>query len=419
MTRLLSVRTPREGGPRGIRASLLVLALALVIAVGAPVSDVGLYHVYAAGFPHHLPLEYPALAGVVFAAPRLLPLPYTAGFMLLMAAAFLLILGVGRRVRTADRSGAEDGSWNERFVCYVAFGVVGVLLTRFDLLPALTVLLAVERARAGRYRSAWIWALVGALLKVFPILLLPGFLLAERRATKRVPWARMACSGGALGAVAAVQSWAAPGSLPRPLSYELHRGFEFSSVPGTLTLLLSPTHLRFVFAFGNHQVYGTGHSAIGVLMLLVAGAALLGTWVLAARGSMPVEAVALAVVSIAVLTDKALAPQYLLWLAPLWAYWRMRPSWLLASALTTLVFPVLFLAAWHTRSLYPDAVVSAVRNAVLLGGTVAWAAEGLRTRWAERATCPAVASNDVGSGPVPSGITVPDAMEVVPCPVSA
>ena len=397
MARLWSARPPREGGPRGSRAPALLLAVALFWALAAPISDVPLYRLYGAGFPHHLPVEYPGLAGVVFALPRLLPVPYAWGFMALTAAAFLLLLRVGRRCPNLPEG------WSPRLITYVALGLAAVLLTRFDLLPALTVLLAVERARAGRFRAAWAWALVGALLKVFPLLLLPGFLLAERRATGRVPWVRTAASAAGLGLVAALQSWWAPGSLLRPLAYEIHRGFELSSVPGTLTLLLSPTHVRYASAYGTHQIYGPAHNGIAVLLAVATLAGLAWAWFHAGRGTMPVEAVALAVVSVAVLTDKALAPQYLLWLAPLWAYWAPRRSWLLAAALTTLVFPIFFLVAGYTGSFYADTIVAGVRNAVLLAGTAAWAAEGLRTRWAERATCPAV---------------VPDASEVVPCPIA-
>lgn len=397
MARLWSARPPREGGPRGSRAPALLLTVALFWALAAPISDVPLYRLYAAGFPHHLPVEYPGLAGVVFALPRLLPLPYVWGFMALMAAAFLVLLRIGRR-----SPGLPEG-WSQRFVTYIALGVVGVLVTRFDVLPAIAVLLAVERARAGRWRAAWAWALLGALLKVFPILLLPGFLLAERRSTGRVPWARAAASAAGLGLVAALQSWWAPGTLLRPLGYELHRGFELSSVPGTLTLLLSPSHVHYASAYGTHQIYGAGHNAIALLMAVATVAGLVWAWFHAGRGTMPVEAVALAVLSVAVLADKALAPQYLLWLAPLWAYWAPRRAWLLGAGLTTLVFPVVFLVAGYTGSFYADTIVAGVRNAVLLAGTAAWAVEGLRTRWAERATCPAV---------------LPDAPEVVPCPIA-
>lgn len=395
MARLGSARPPREGGPRGYRALIAVGAMALLLAAMIPAADVVLYRSYGAGFLHHrLPAEYPALAGFVFLLPRLLPLPYAFGFALLMAAAFAGIVTVGRRQ-------SDGADWVQRLVCYVALGTVGVMLARFDLLLGLAVLLAVERARQGRWTAAWAWVVVGALLKIFPLILLPGFLLIERRRTGRTPWARMGATTASVGALAGLQSLWAPGTLLHPLSYELHRGFEFSSVPGTITLLLSGAGTHYHFAFGNTQIYGPAPTVIGLTMAGCAVAALGALWWLTARGRMPVEAVSLAVLSVVVLTNKSLAPQYLLWLAPLWALWRLRPSWLLASALTTLVFPVVFLAARSVGWLYADTVLAALRNAILLGGTTAWLVAGLRTRWAERATCPAV---------------VRDAMEVVPCP---
>lgn len=397
MARLWSARPPREGGSRGYRAPFAVVALGLLLAGVVHSSDVVLYRSYGAEFLHHrLPAEYPAVAGLVFFLPRLLPLPYALGFSMLMAGVFVALVRVTRNMR-----GEPD--WERRFVCYVALGTLGVIFGRFDLLPALAVVLSVQRAREGRWAPAWAWAVLGALLKIFPLVLLPGYLLLERRSTGRIPWRRVAATAGGLGACSLLQSWWAPGTLLRPLTYELHRGFEFSSVPGTLTLLLAPAHLHFGFAFGNQQVYGPGHTAVALLMGACAGAALLAVWWTAGRGRLPVEAVSLAALSAAVLTDKALAPQYLLWLAPLWAYWRLRPSWLLAAGLTTVVFPVMFLATPVGASLYADTVLAALRNALLLGGTAAWLVEGLRTCWAERATCPAVAR---------------DAMEVVPCPVT-
>jgi hypothetical protein len=298
----------------------------------------------------------------------------------LMALVLVALLVAGRRV--AGRPG-----WTERFVCYACLGAVGVVFTRFDLLPALAVLLAVERGRAGRWSAAWTWAVLGGVVKMFPALLLPGFAIAEWRASGRFPWRRVGVTAAVVSAAGVVQSWYAPGSFLRPLTYELHRGFEFSSVPGTLSLLLSPAHLRFSFAYGNHQVAGAGGAAVGVLVALAAVGSLVAVWALTAGGRMPVEATALAVLSVAVLTDKALAPQYLLWLMPLWAYWRLRPSWLVAAALTTVVFPVVFpvlFLAVHGTSLYADTVVAAVRNAVLVGGSVAWLVEGLSTDWAGR-----------------------------------
>ena len=58
-------------------------------------------------------------------------------------------------------------------------------------------------------------------------------------------------------------------------------------------------------------------------------------WVLGYRGLLSVVAVSLAVLSIAVFSEKSFAPQYLMWLAPFWAYWPIRRGWVVAALLTT------------------------------------------------------------------------------------
>ena len=47
--------------------------------------------------------------------------------------------------------------------------------------------------------------------------------------------------------------------------------------------------------------------------------------------ALSVEATSLAVLSVSVLGDKAFSPQYLIWLAPLWAYWPFRRGWVVSG----------------------------------------------------------------------------------------
>ena len=115
--------------------------------------------------------------------------------------------------------------------------------------------------------------------------------------------------------------------------------------------------------------------------MVAAGAALLTIWAFARRGQLSVVAVSLAVLSVAVLAEKSFAPQYLVWLAPLWAYWPIRRGWLAAALLTTLVYPVLYGEA-HAfgPGFFWATTVAMVRNAVLLVATVSWLVEQLRLR---------------------------------------
>ena len=92
-------------------------------------------------------------------------------------------------------------------------------------------------------------------------------------------------------------------------------------------------------------------------------------------------AVSLAVLSVVVLTEKSFAPQYLVWLAPLWAYWPLRRGWLAAALLTTLVFPVLYgeAHAFGPVFFWPTAVAAAT-NTVLVVATVSWLLGQLQAR---------------------------------------
>ena len=116
-------------------------------------------------------------------------------------------------------------------------------------------------------------AVAGGLLKLFPFLLLPGFMIAERVQTGKWPLKRLwiVCVPAALltGGQAAV----APGSLLSSFSYQLHRGFELSSLQGSIAFLADPLHARWVAGFGSIELVGRDHLVISVVVMLAAGAA--------------------------------------------------------------------------------------------------------------------------------------------------
>jgi hypothetical protein len=262
-----------------------------------------------------------------------------------------------------------------------------VVFVRYDIFPALATFLAVEAARKDKWGRAWAWAVVGGLLKLFPFLLLPGFLLAEHSRTGRWPLRRAAACGLPLILVAGLQSVLSPGSLLSPVKYELDRGFELESMAGGLTMLTDPLHVTWRFAYGGWEIFGRYHDVISVFVLIPMVAGILVVWHLTARGRLSVDAASLAVVSVAVLGDKAFSPQYLIWLAPLWAYWPLRRGWVASAALTTLVYPLGFVEAGLLGPGYYLATGAAlVRNVVLIVATAYWAMEQIRARQTDVAT---------------------------------
>ncbi|HXW80591.1 MAG TPA: glycosyltransferase 87 family protein [Acidimicrobiales bacterium] len=364
-------------------ASFLILALVgLGISLSFIVSpgDTAFYQRYArealaSPFFHSLPKEYPAAALAIFVVPLAFPVPYFVGFALLAGACGL--------VMTLCSDGLpEFPGWSRRLCIYLLLGVGSVAFGRYDIFPALTALLAVDGARRGKWGRAWAWAVLGGLLKLFPFLLLPGFLIAERRRTGKWALQRLLIAIIPVAVISAAELAVAPsGSLISPLRFEVHRGFELSSLAGTLTFLAGPSHLHWVLAFGAIEVLGRASLAIGVFVGLVAVAGLGAVWLLAWRRRLPVEVVSLAVFSVAVLTDKAFAPQYLIWLIPFWAYWPLRRGWMLAAVLTTAVYPFLYLeaSAWGP-GYYLATATAAVRNVVLIVATVGWFVGHLREK---------------------------------------
>jgi hypothetical protein len=370
--------------------SLLVPVLVAVGIDSAIVfsSDTPIYHRYAnaalaSPLLHSLPKEYPAAALAIYLLPLLFPIPYLVGFGLLAAVATVAL------VLSSDGLPAYP-RWSRRTAIYLLVGAGAVVMGRYDIFPALASFLAVEAARKDRWGRAWAWAVVGGLLKLFPFLLLPGFLLAEHARTGRWAFRRAAVGCVPVALIAGVQTVLSPGSLLSPLRYELDRGFELEGVAGGLTLLSDPFHVTWRFAYGGWEIFGRYHNVIAGLVLLATVAGILAIWRFASQGRLSVEATSLAVLSVAVLGDKAFSPQYIIWLAPFWAYWPLRRGWLAAGALSTLVYPFLYMEkAYFGPGYYFATGGSLVRNAVLLVATACWVREQLQARQA--ATMPVAA----------------------------
>lgn len=355
-----------------------LLAVGIVWSIAIRTSDVALYQRYArealTSPPFHsLPREYPALSLLVFLLPQVVPSAYFALFALFAAVA-------GTAVVLSSDGLRDHPGWSSRTALYMVLGALAVVFARYDVFPVLAAVLALEGARRDRWGRAWVWAVVGGLLKLFPFLLLPGFLIAERSRTGKWAVRRVVVSGVSVGAVAVGQSLLAPGSLLSPLRYEFDRGFELSSLQGSLSFLVHPFGLHWILAFGSVEIIGPGHAVLGLTVSVAALVALIVIWVLATRGRLQLEAVSLAVLSVAVLADKAFAAQYILWLIPLWAYWPLRKGWVATATLTTLVFPFLYIEANVVGPGHYLATIGAVvRNVVLLGSTVCWLRDRLGT----------------------------------------
>ncbi|QXE37292.1 DUF2029 domain-containing protein [Streptomyces sp. GMY02] len=290
--------------------------------------------------------QYPPAAALAILSPAALPfLGYSAAFFVLSflcdAAVLALLL---RAARGADRS--PRGAW---------LWVAGVPLlgptsyARYDLMVT-AVGVAALLAGARRPRTMGALAGFGALLKVWPVLLLMG--TPHGRATRRA-WTSAAVTGTALVVACCV---AMPGALAF-LTFQRDRGTEIESL-GALVFQLARHHGwdgQVLLNYGSVEFVGPYVGLVSTAAMALTALALcwLLVWRLRARAygpGTPGEA-AFAAVLLFTTTSRVISPQYMLWLVGLAAVClvprssRMAlPAWLVlaATAVTLLEFPLLF-----------------------------------------------------------------------------
>lgn len=262
-------------------------------------------------------VEYPPGALPVFVAPAPFG-DYAGAFAWLMA-------GCGVALVFVLASVSRRAAW---FVAVTPLLAGSLILSRFDLWPALLATAAVVLLL--RERPAWAWALLGLAIaaKLWPAVLVPLFLVRTRRG---VGW------GIATLAVAVVPFLVlAPAGVWHSVTGQASRPLQIESLAASL-----------VTTFGSPEVV-TGHGSQNLAgyggLAAVAGAAqvlaLVGLWIGFARGPATDERTsryAAACVSAFVALGKVLSPQFLLWLAPLVPLVRGRRG-LAAVALLTAAF---------------------------------------------------------------------------------
>lgn len=362
------------------RTVLLLWVLKVLFVPGPDVtSDVtviyqGWYEVLRTGtYPlHDVTWQYPPAAALAVLSPALLPfLGYVSAFFALSlvcdAAVYGLLVYAGRRPGKSPK-----GAW----VWVAGVPLLGpTAYARYDLMVT-AVAVAALFAAARRPRLAGALAGFGALLKVWPLLLLAG--MRPGSATRR-SWTAAAATGAGLLLLATA---AMPGALAF-LGFQRDRGTEIESL-GALAF-----HAARHFGWDGQVRLNYGSvEFLGPYVPLVSAAALVLTvlgfcwllvWRLRAReftAAAPADAAVTAVL-LFVTTSRVISPQYLIWLVGLTAASltfrssRMAlPGCLVlaATGVTFLEFPVWF---EHVVASDPRGVaVLAVRNALLVAATL-------------------------------------------------
>jgi hypothetical protein len=335
-------------------ALLCVCILGLVeFAIHGPygAGDIRVYHKYAVEFwagKHAfsvLPIEYPPLTIVVFSLSVLPPLrDYASVYAGWMAALFMV--GYFAYRRFSSRHNAT------LYAVYLLLGATGALLGRYDLFPAMLTVAALWAARRRRYMLAYLFLAAGALLKLYPIALLPVLMIEHRRylMTNDRPWRLPVAQGvAAVGALVAASFalgfWVEGWNALSVFYYAAARPLQVESLGATLLWLGSFLGFSAVTEHGWASYNLVGPLDSGIMALLsFAGLAGLGliywrSWL----GRLELGRGMLAVVCVTLLTSKVFSPQYLIWALPLVVEVEgIDLVWLVICACTTLIYPVLY-----------------------------------------------------------------------------
>ena len=311
--------------------------------------------------------QYPPGAGVLFAMSRYAGPDAVFGFVVL---AFLADLALLALLMNTGRKDFGVGRFNGAWAWVIGGLAVGpVLVARFDIFPTVfavaAVLLATKPVRSG------VMAAIGALLKLWPILMLA---VISRR---QLPKAVIAAIVTAMVGVLAINAWASGGISF--LGEQSERGLQIESV-GALPYMIAGAlgfEQNVVLRYGAYEfvmsgvgLIGLAITAIGLLLF-----ALIAILRLAGRlEQTPPGDIALALILIAVASSRVFSPQYDIWIVGLGAACLADPrtrlrkvviALIVMSAITSVIFPWAYGSLMETA---PYAVVLQVIRIVLLVG---------------------------------------------------
>lgn len=345
----------------------------------AIIGDPQLYARWAGGLAHgQWPVgdtswQYPPGAAAVLLVPRLLmPGNYHRGLLLLLLAVDAALTAV---LVVRGRDGRLTGVW----LWLVGTTALGpLLLNRFDLVPAF--LAVVGLVLVARPAIAGAVFTVGAIVKVWPVVLLPTI------------WDIRRAGAGVLATAAATFAvLALTGSLGAGFTFlhnESARGLQLetvAAVPYLLARVAGVPGIEVVHAYGAYQVVGPGMTAALAATTVATIAVIVGYAVVCwrRRGVLRPTGVALATVLTVLVVARVLSPQFLIWVLALAAL----DAATVGGRRTTGVLLIVIAALTHW--LYPlhyhqlvlgrlaPTVVLAVRDALLVVAAVVATRQGM------------------------------------------
>ena len=234
---------------------------------------------------------------------------------------------------------------------------------RIDALSVVAILGAFVVADRGRERGAGLLAAAGVLVKLWPLAVVPAFLVRTQR--RAAVWALAALVGGGLLWIG-FSGTSAPGQVS---GFRGATGWQAESTPGLLWQLFHPGDpLRLeAGALRVGSMLGWQVSVLRAITLVVVAL----VWFGAGRRSVdPRGGPALASVAVVILLAPVLSPQYVAWLLP-WAAIvaaeRASVDVRVLTMATSVLAALAFVVYWGSRSPVQLWAVSAAKVACIAG----------------------------------------------------
>ena len=334
-------------------------------------------------------LEYPPLAIPVFAIPAMIAGRHFSGYMevfgLGMAICGVLAVGCSVLVLAAQRVDTRRLIAGAALVALSPLLLGAVLLSRYDLFPTVLTIAAIAALYFGWERTGFVLLALGTAAKAYPAVILPIAAVYV--------W-RTSGSRRAIGCLAIYAAVVLTCFLPffiiapHGIWFAIHgqetRPPQIESLGAAVFLAahqLLGTHVTLYFTHSSDNIDGHPAMRLASVMSLLQIVALLGVWLLYARGPATRERLltaAAAAVCAFILFDRVLSPQYLIWLAPMVVMLPGRRGVaamaMLACAMcmTQIWYPLHFIQLKHLQPVESWAVIG--RDLVLLAmfGTLAW-----------------------------------------------
>ncbi len=269
-------------------------------------------------------VEYPPGALPVFALPALAPSEgYRAAFEAVVAACGSATILLAVAALAAVRARPARLYAAAAFLGLAPLALGPVLLTRFDLWPAMLTVGALAALLSGRGRLSFAVLGLAVAAKLYPLALLPIALvyLARRRGLRETAIS-LALFGLVLLVAFVPFALIAPDGLQASFERQTGRPLQIESLGSAALLAAAKVGLyepTVVSSYGSQNLTGALPDALATALTVLQVVAVIGVWLLFAirRGSQE-ELIAgwAAALCTLVALGKVISPQFLLWLVP-------------------------------------------------------------------------------------------------------